>query len=146
MYKQSFIFHHKCQGIMNWNQAMRAFDYSHNYHRKKHGFCTNKLQILKDGLYIHSLPYVFNTECHHGYFGYQCLNPCSTHCSTNLTCNHTSGDCLGGCKEGYLGQNCTKSKHFVTICHTFRSFFQNSFSSSVCFLFHHKVVLMDFMG
>ena len=48
--------------------------------------------------------------CALGYFGTNCQNACSEHCTNNTLCDHVNGFCIGGCKIGYEGDRCNKSK------------------------------------
>ncbi|VDI51082.1 Hypothetical predicted protein [Mytilus galloprovincialis] len=50
-------------------------------------------------------------ECHLGFYGNACLEPCSANCS-NQKCNHVTGECIGGCKDGWQGFNCSQCLFF----------------------------------
>ena len=80
-----------------------------------------------------------HTECPHGFFGDQCLKICSKYCSNNLKCNHISGDCFSGCKDGYLGRNCSEGKHLSIIYNSFVFIF-------IKYVFFHNVLFIWFKG
>lgn len=46
------------------------------------------------------------TACDFGFNGSQCQQLCSVNCIKE-SCYHTNGECIGGCKSGWNGFNCT---------------------------------------
>ena len=83
------------------------------------------------------------SDCTAGKFGLNCDEICSEFC-VNKTCNRTHGSCLNGCKDGYTGESCNKSKFLVCILPTDHFFPYLSspffvFLQSLKIYFHVKV-------
>ncbi|CAG2229402.1 unnamed protein product [Mytilus edulis] len=68
-----------------------------------------------------------DTECHLGFYGNACLEPCSANCS-NPKCNHVTGECIGGCKDGWQGFNCSQSSSGGKFVNNFSEFFDGCIS------------------
>ncbi|XP_062571491.1 uncharacterized protein LOC134233533 [Saccostrea cucullata] len=50
-------------------------------------------------------------ECPIGHFGYNCEESCNINCRVRGRCNRVTGLCQGGCKDGWEGSRCDKSKN-----------------------------------
>lgn len=61
--------------------------------------------------------YFIFTECNDGSYGKDCLEKCSENC-WNTKCNHVTGKCIGGCKDGWRGFNCSQSMFFFSKKHS----------------------------
>ncbi|CAC5376554.1 unnamed protein product [Mytilus coruscus] len=62
-----------------------------------------------------------NKTCNYGFYGNGCIKKCSRNCHMPH-CNHITGECVGGCKNGWMGFNCTeecKNGYFGTNCEDF---------------------------
>ncbi|XP_067659847.1 histone-lysine N-methyltransferase EHMT1-like [Haliotis asinina] len=50
--------------------------------------------------------------CVPGWYGHQCIQPCSSNCN-NRTCNQQTGHCTLGCIDNYSGYHCEKENRDV---------------------------------
>ena len=67
---------------------------------------TIKILDFKQNSHIGCNNWTFlSTECVDGFYGDGCKKTCG-HCTDMTQCHHVTGTCLGGCKQGYKGDNC----------------------------------------
>lgn len=59
--------------------------------------------------------FFLNLECDDGTYGYSCVNNCSGHCLNGSSCNKHTGVCDRGCNPGYVSDDCSKGKLYLSI-------------------------------
>ena len=52
-------------------------------------------------------------ECETGRFGMDCASRCGR-CTGNRPCHHETGQCSSGCRDGWVGSKCNRSKKHST--------------------------------
>lgn len=67
-------------------------------------------QRLRIKHYWHFNIFFFLLECEPGTFGIDCALTCGR-CSGNGSCDHETGYCTNGCRDGWLGTKCNRSKY-----------------------------------
>lgn len=49
--------------------------------------------------------YLVFIKSNFGYYGYECMDQCSTFCKASRDCDHLTGFCIDGCKSGWQGDD-----------------------------------------